>query len=62
MSERLFVSRSESETRELGRKLGENIEPGLCVLLYGDLGAGKTVLVRWRSATCYATGEALNYE
>ncbi|MBQ7220641.1 MAG: tRNA (adenosine(37)-N6)-threonylcarbamoyltransferase complex ATPase subunit type 1 TsaE [Synergistaceae bacterium] len=46
MSERLFVSRSESETRELGRKLGENIEAGLCVLLYGDLGAGKTVLVR----------------
>ena len=52
MSERLFVSRSESETRELGRKLGENIEAGLCVLLYGDLGAGKTVLVR-------GVGEAL---
>ena len=38
MSERLFVSRSESETRDLGRKLGEKIEAGLCVLLYGDLG------------------------
>ncbi|MBQ7220642.1 MAG: tRNA (adenosine(37)-N6)-threonylcarbamoyltransferase complex ATPase subunit type 1 TsaE [Synergistaceae bacterium] len=52
MSERVFMSHSESETRELGRKLGENIEAGLCVLLYGDLGAGKTVLVR-------GVGEAL---
>ena len=47
-----FSSRSEDDTRNLGRKLGECIEPGICVLLYGDLGAGKTVLVR-------GVGEAL---
>ena len=47
-----FSSRSEDDTRHLGRKLGECIEPGICVLLYGDLGAGKTVLVR-------GVGEAL---
>ena len=47
-----FSSRSEDDTRNLGRRLGECIEPGICVLLYGDLGAGKTVLVR-------GVGEAL---
>ena len=52
MTERDFSSRSEDDTRNLGRKLGECIEPGICVLLYGDLGAGKTVLVR-------GVGEAL---
>ncbi len=43
---------SESETRELGRRLGRTLENGLCVLLYGDLGAGKTVFVK-------GVGEAL---
>ena len=52
MTERDFSSRSEDDTRNLGRRLGECIEPGICVLLYGDLGAGKTVLVR-------GVGEAL---
>ena len=52
MTEHAFISHSESETRELGRKLGENLCAGICVLLYGDLGAGKTVLVR-------GVGEAL---
>ena len=52
MTERIFFSHSEDDTRELGKKLGENLCEGLCVLLYGDLGAGKTVLVR-------GVGEAL---
>ncbi len=52
MSERVFISHAESETRELGHKLGRCIVPGICVLLSGDLGAGKTVLVR-------GAGEAL---
>ena len=52
MTERIFFSRSEDDTRELGRRIGENLCEGLCVLLYGDLGAGKTVLVR-------GVGEAL---
>ncbi|MBQ7543594.1 MAG: tRNA (adenosine(37)-N6)-threonylcarbamoyltransferase complex ATPase subunit type 1 TsaE [Synergistaceae bacterium] len=47
-----FVSHSEEETRALGRRLGEALTGGLCVLLCGDLGAGKTVLVR-------GVGEAL---
>lgn len=52
MTEYVFRSHSETETRELGRKLGESLCAGICVLLYGDLGAGKTVLVR-------GVGEAL---
>ncbi len=52
MTERAFTSHSEDDTRNLGRRLGECIEPGICVLLYGNLGAGKTVLVR-------GVGEAL---
>ena len=47
-----FLTHSEEETRDLGRRLGANLTGGLCVLLYGDLGAGKTVLVR-------GVGEAL---
>ena len=31
---------------KLGRSIGEKILPGLTVLLYGDLGTGKTVLIR----------------
>ena len=41
-----LISVSEDSTRGIGRALGSNIMPGLTVLLYGDLGAGKTVLVR----------------
>ena len=46
MSEKIFVSHSEIDTRRLGFKIGKNIMPGVCVLLHGDMGAGKTVLVR----------------
>lgn len=52
MAEKKFVSHSEQETRELGRTVGEAITSGLVVLLYGDLGTGKTVFVR-------GVGEAL---
>ena len=53
MTEKIFMSHSEDNTRELGRSLGENITAGITVLLYGDLGAGKTVFVR---GVCEAFG------
>ena len=40
------LSRSAAETRALGRRLGTLLEPGDVVALEGDLGAGKTELVR----------------
>ena len=49
---KIFISHSEQDTLKLGQALGEKISPGVTVLLYGDLGTGKTVLIR-------GVGEAL---
>ena len=42
----VFITHSEQETMELGIKMGKLLEAGDIVLLYGNLGAGKTVLTR----------------
>ena len=44
--EKKFISHSESETNSIGQSLGKNIKSGIVVLLYGDLGTGKTVFVK----------------
>ena len=41
-----FISHSQLETEELGRKLAEKLPGGSVVAMYGDLGAGKTASVR----------------
>ena len=43
---REFVTRSPEETVELGRQLARELLPPKLVLLQGDLGAGKTTLVK----------------
>ena len=40
------ISRSEEETAAMGRDLAARLSAGDVVLLYGDLGAGKTAFVR----------------
>jgi len=41
-----FISSSVEQTVRLGVRLGELLQPGDVVCLYGDLGAGKTAVAR----------------
>lgn len=41
-----IFSGNDEETGRIGTALARNVYPGLLVLLFGDLGAGKTTLVR----------------
>jgi tRNA threonylcarbamoyladenosine biosynthesis protein TsaE len=43
---RTFATQSADETTALGRKLAAELKAGSVVLLRGDLGAGKTTLVK----------------
>lgn len=43
---RLVVSHGEEETRRLGRELGVRLAPDGTLLLFGEMGSGKTVLAR----------------
>ena len=46
MSPRATTTHSEAHTAAVGRDLGSTLSAGDAVLLYGDLGAGKTAFVR----------------
>ena len=41
-----FQTHSGEETTELGRRIAAELKPGTIVLLRGDLGAGKTTMVK----------------
>jgi tRNA threonylcarbamoyladenosine biosynthesis protein TsaE len=47
---RSLTTHSEAETVAVGRQLARTLPPGSIVLLYGDLGAGKTAFVRGLAA------------
>ena len=49
----IFTSRSEEDTKNFGHDFSETLSGGNVVLLFGDLGAGKTVFVR---GVCEAFG------
>ena len=49
----IFTSRSEEDTKNFGREFSGTLSGGNVVLLFGDLGAGKTVFVR---GVCEAFG------
>lgn len=46
MSANRLKTRSEAETRDFGSRLAELLKPDGTLLLYGDLGSGKTVLTQ----------------
>jgi tRNA threonylcarbamoyladenosine biosynthesis protein TsaE len=46
MAVRTVTTQSEDETAAIGRELAATLSAGDAVLLYGDLGAGKTAFVR----------------
>jgi tRNA threonylcarbamoyladenosine biosynthesis protein TsaE len=43
---RTYLTHSAGETTELGQQIAAQLKPGTIVLLRGDLGAGKTTLVK----------------
>lgn len=47
---RSTVTRSDAETEAVGAELASSLGPGARVLLYGELGAGKTAFVRGLAA------------
>jgi tRNA threonylcarbamoyladenosine biosynthesis protein TsaE len=48
-----FSSLSEQNTINLGIRIGNLINPGTCILFYGEIGSGKTVFIR---GICEALG------
>ena len=41
-----WITNSEQETEQLGRRLGQALQPGSVIAYTGDLGAGKTAFTR----------------
>ena len=52
----IYSTNSEKDTHDFGRALGKGLTAGDCVLLTGDLGAGKSVLARGIAAAHGVTG------
>jgi tRNA threonylcarbamoyladenosine biosynthesis protein TsaE len=50
---RRYISASAAETEEIGARIAKGLEPGSIVVVSGDLGAGKTTLIR---GACRALG------
>ncbi len=42
----MLQSNNEAETKRIGRELGSRLKPGDVVCLYGELGSGKTTMVK----------------
>ncbi len=42
----MLISKNEGETKEIGRRIGRRLSAGDIVCLYGELGAGKTTMVK----------------
>jgi len=47
-----YMSRGPEETKDIGYRLGRLLKPGDVVGLYGELGAGKTTMVKGIARAC----------
>lgn len=56
----MLETNSEEETASAGESLAASLRPGDVVLLYGDLGAGKTAFVRGLARGLGATSDAVS--
>jgi tRNA threonylcarbamoyladenosine biosynthesis protein TsaE len=41
-----LLSKNEDETKDIGRKIGKKLKRGDVICLYGELGSGKTTMVK----------------
>jgi len=57
MKEKRFKTRSVEETLELGERIAAMLQPPLVVILRGEVGAGKTTLVKGIAAALGAAAE-----
>lgn len=55
-----MCSRSSATTEQIGRLLGKSLNGGEVIALYGDLGSGKTVLVRGLASGLRASTEQVS--
>ena len=53
----VLETNSSQESKELGEKLGKLLKAGDCVLLNGELGAGKTTFTQGLAKSLNVTGE-----
>jgi tRNA threonylcarbamoyladenosine biosynthesis protein TsaE len=56
----IIITHSEAETSAAGERLGRRLGSGDVVLLYGDLGAGKTAFVRGLARGLGASPDAVS--
>ena len=52
-----IITSNSHETKELGKKLGKLLKAGDCVLLDGELGAGKTTFTQGIASALKIKGE-----
>lgn len=57
---REYTTKSEEETKELGRKIGAELQGGEIIELISDLGGGKTVFVRGLAAGMDSEDEVMS--